>query len=364
MTTAHQTMIDAILAKTSRFCPEAVDLIGLYGSVLTGDVHERSDLDLLILTRDDRGYVLADAFILDDLQIGYDIYCTTWQMLEDDAECRHAYLSKLMDSRIIYVREEAALQRLNTLRERAAAILGSDARFERVESIVRQIIGDFAKVRPEDSLGALRCAAADAIYYALDAVMLRNGRYFKRGVKRTFEELEGLPLPLNFRENIERMVRADHAEDLYDVTRRFTENLADYAGVAYDPHPEAEPPAANSAQPAEKPAPTPDDLRGTYEEMYSNWRNKMYEAAARGDAFSSFMNLASLYYMLQDIADSVRLPDYAVMDQYDPTDLAANARLFDEVLERYGEEYAKLGLQVRRFRNAQEFAREYVGGEG
>ncbi|WP_289284637.1 hypothetical protein [Parablautia intestinalis] len=34
-----------------------------------------------------------------------------------------------------------------------------------------------------------------------------------------------------------------------------------------------------------------------YEEMYSNWKNKVTEAAGRDDVYSSFMNLLSLQWM-------------------------------------------------------------------
>lgn len=33
-------------------CPGALAMIGVYGSMLTGDVHEKSDLDLLIVIND------------------------------------------------------------------------------------------------------------------------------------------------------------------------------------------------------------------------------------------------------------------------------------------------------------------------
>ena len=56
----------------------------------------RSDLDLLILINDDAGWQLDQGFILDDTMIGYDIYCTSWEMLAEEAECRHAHLAKLM----------------------------------------------------------------------------------------------------------------------------------------------------------------------------------------------------------------------------------------------------------------------------
>lgn len=36
----NQKLIDAIIAKADRECPGALAMIGIYGSFLTGDIHE------------------------------------------------------------------------------------------------------------------------------------------------------------------------------------------------------------------------------------------------------------------------------------------------------------------------------------
>lgn len=32
-------------------------------------------------------------YLIDDVDIGYDIYCTSWDMIEEDAQCGHTHLS-------------------------------------------------------------------------------------------------------------------------------------------------------------------------------------------------------------------------------------------------------------------------------
>ena len=136
MLPAHKTIMDAIIRKADAVCPDSLALIGLYGSAATGDLHEKSDLDLLILIKDDNGWQLGKGFILDDSGIGYDIYCTNWGMLEGEASCEHAHLTKLMDSTIVYVRDEDALQKLMEMRAQAAQLLASDARFEKAQALM------------------------------------------------------------------------------------------------------------------------------------------------------------------------------------------------------------------------------------
>ena len=160
MNAVHQKIVDAVLEKAERECPGVLDLVGIYGSVCTGDVHEHSDLDLLILINDPKGYVLSKTFILDDEEIGYDVYCTTWENLEDDAKCGHAHLSKLMDSEVVYVRDESVTERLEGLKNQVREILGSDKRFEAIEGIREELCKIYGHAFVAETIGQLRGWAA------------------------------------------------------------------------------------------------------------------------------------------------------------------------------------------------------------
>ena len=344
MNETYQKIMDAVLEKARRECPEALDLVGIYGSVLTGDVHEHSDLDLLILINDPKGYVLAKTFILDDEGIGYDVYCTSWESLTDDANCGHAHISKLMDSQVVYVRDESVTERLEELKNQAREVLGSDKRFEVVAGIREELCMIYGRAFVAETVGQLRGWAAYMITRSLDAVMLWNGTYFKRGVKRTFEELEGLDIPDNFEKNVMKIVKATNFIELgiaigtlFKSVMRFTERRT------------------------RKAAPTKEGLAGTYEEMFSNWRNKMPEAAERGDAFSSFMNLASLQYMLEEITAENAIAKFSVMEEFDANNLVKNAKIFDDALEDYRQEYERLGMEPVRYASVDEFLKEYLG---
>ena len=343
MNAVHQKIVDAVLEKAKRECPGVLDLVGIYGSVCTGDVHEHSDLDLLILINDPKGYVLSKTFILEDEGIGYDVYCTTWESLTDDANCGHAHISKLMDSEVVYVRDESVTERLEGLKNQVREILGSDKRFEAIEGIREELCKIYGHAFVAETIGQLRGWAAYMITLSLDAVMLWNGTYFKRGVKRTFEELEGLDIPDDFEKSIMKIVQAKNYIELgialgtlFKSVMRFTERRT------------------------RKAAPTKESLAGTYEEMFSNWRNKMPEAAERGDAFASFMNLASLQYMLEDIGAENAIPKFSVLEEFDANDLSKNAKIFDDALEDYRQEYVKLGMDVVRYASVEEFMKGYL----
>ena len=136
MDIVNQKIIQAVIEKANKICPDSLALIGVYGSVAAEDEYEKSDLDLLILIEDDEGWKLGTGFILDDRNVGYDIYCTSLDGLRYDAECRHAHLSKLLDSRIVYVKNQDAYEELCALREQAKKLLESEERFRRVYELV------------------------------------------------------------------------------------------------------------------------------------------------------------------------------------------------------------------------------------
>ena len=185
--------------------------------------------------------------------------------------------------------------------------------------------------------------AFEVISYLLDAIMLYHGTYFRRGVKRTFEELATLPLDEIFIHTIQRTVVSKEVSQLRDLLRQ----LIIYA----ESHIRQE---KNKAEPS-------DALSGTYEEMYSNWRNKVEEAAKNNNPFASFMNMCSLHFMFLEISDGVEIGTFNIMNEYNPDSLENNTRTFDKYLQKYEEVYKQSGISVRRFADVDEFVANYLG---
>ena len=337
-----KTIIDAVIKKAEALCPDSLAMIGIYGSAATGDEHKKSDLDLMILINDENGWVLADVFILDDVDVGYDIYCTSWDMLEKDAQCNHAYLSKLFDSIIVYCKDKSSLKRLDEIRKNAAELLASNKRYDKANDAYCEAKKKFAESYLTESLSKVRSCAGAAIIFMENAVMLYNGRYFKKGTKRAFDELRQLDLPFDFETIITDIIRATTVEK---IRSRLTELLVLVNEYLKVPKQEELPSAAN--------------LCGTYEEMYSNWKNKMTEAADRDNVYSSFMNLLSLQDMFHEIAEGIEIDDFEIMDKFDPQNLEDNAHVFDETLSNYLAEYEKVGMCPKRYESVDEFVKDY-----
>ena len=343
MNATNQIILDAVTRKAEQICPDALDLIGIYGSCATGDTYEKSDLDLMILINDPKGYGLCECFVLEGPGIGYDLYCTTWESLENDACCGHAQLSKLLDAKVVYSRNESVLRRLEDLRAKATGILASDRRTELGMAAFESAKSSYADCFLAEDTGSVRLSAGMVINNLLGAVMLHNGRYFHRGVKRTFEELAVLKLPFDMEGLTLAVIRSKTVEEIRLALTALVCAVRDYLEA-----------------PCEKALPSRENLTGAYEEMFSNWRNKVWEAAENGDLFASFMNMGSCQLMLREIAAGVAVPDVDLMGGFDPVDLKANAEAFDSMLLQYAKIYRDSGFEPKIYESAEAFRKAYL----
>jgi len=327
----YQKVIDAIVEKARRDCPGSLALIGVYGSCCTGDVHEKSDLDLLILINDEKGYCLSKTFLEEEACIGHDLYCTTWQMLQSDAKFRHPHISKLMDSKILYCASDEGLARLESLRKQ---VMDSDTQNAAVTTL-DNARKTYAQAMTAENLAQARYHSGVMMHQLFAAVALLNNRYFRLGVRRVFDELEAMPLkPENLKDIVEEILSASSLRELQaGLTRllRSVETLFPATSAQAQPFP------------------------GTYEEMFSNWRNKMVLAAETGDRFLSFDSLFSLNGMLTELGYR-----WDILGRFDPHDLSANAKVFDETLELFLKEYEKAGISPAIYPTLDDFIRDYL----
>ena len=342
MNAVNRKIINAIIEKAENLYPDSLALIGVYGSVATGEDYAKSDLDLLILIQDEEGRKLGAGFILDDSGVGYDIYCTDWNNLHSEAQCHHAHISKLMDSEVIYVKNQKAYDELCKLREETKLFLKSDERFERVNELMTKAKAAYADSILCDTSGEVRLNAFKVMDCLLNAVMLWHGKYFRLGVKRTFEEIAKLPVSVEFTDNMRKTAAS---KDISEI-RVLLKELLLYAEKHMHREKQKEEPSAV--------------LTGTYEELFSNWRNKVEEAADNSDVFSSFANMCNFNYMLSDISYEFNIGDYNIMEEYNPENLAENVLIYDKYLEKYERLCNKAGIKIKRFSDVDAFVADYL----
>ncbi|MCI8632591.1 MAG: hypothetical protein HFE64_03790 [Lachnospiraceae bacterium] len=347
----NQKMIEAIIKKANHLCPDALALIGINGSFMRGDFYEKSDLDLLVLVNDDRDCPLACAFIQDDLQVGHDIYCTTWERLESDARYEHPHISKLMDAKIVYCADEKHRNRLDALRQMARAILAapfSEEDYLKAETLLKEAEHAYTAAMVSQQRTEVLDGAGRTIYYIENALAMLNKQYFHYGVNRTYDELKQLQYrPERICDRIEAIISAPSAASVQKhLSVLMGETLAVFQRVK------------ESLMPPRKPV-TKEALTGTYEEMYSNWRNKMYAAAKTENRHLAFMSLISSNAMFSEIREEADISRYDALKAYNAQDLHETAKAYDDMLNEYLSEYKKADIQVRRYADIDAFALAY-----
>lgn len=347
----NQKIIDAVIKKSDIVCPDSLALIGIYGSFITGDMHEKSDLDLLIVINDDRGWQLGCAFIQDDLQVGHDIYCTTWEYLQNEAKYEHPNISKLMDANIVYCADVKYRDRLEQLRNTTNDILSapfSEGDYTKAEKQLKEAEHYYTMAMISEHKSDVFDKAGRAIYFIENAIAMLNKQYFHYGVKRTYKELNAMQYrPEKLCDQIEDIISADSVVSVQKhLTALMKETMAVFNSV-------------KKMFAMQNKIITRDMLIGTYEEMYSNFRNKMYIAAEIGNRHLGFMSLVSANAMLSEIESEGSIDRYDVWKGYDPQDLQQTAKAYDNILNEYLKEYKKAGIQVKHYSDIEAFVLDY-----
>lgn len=348
----NRKIIDAVIKRADMVCPGALALIGIYGSFMTGEFHEKSDLDLLIVINDDRGWQLGCTFIQDDLQVGHDIYCTTWEQLQNDAGYEHPNISRLMDAKIVYCADDKYKEQLDTLRQTVKDILSApfaEEDYTKAEKLLKEAEHCCAMAMISEHMSEVLNWAGEAVYNVENAIAMLNKQYFHYGVKRAYEELNAMRnRPEKLCNMIDDVISAasvtsvqKHLSTLMKETVAVFHNVKENIAVQKNP-------VTGAA------------LIGTYEEMYSNWRNKMYVAAEAGDRHLAFMSLISLNAMFSEISSEADIGRYDALEVYNSQDLHKTAKAYDDILHEYLNEYGKAGIQVKHYSDIDAFVLDTV----
>ena len=347
--TRNRAIIDAVLAKAARCCPDALDLIAVTGSFSRDDYYEKSDLDLLIVINDPIGRRLAKCFVLGD--VGHDIYCQTHEVLEHAAEYPDPHVSKLLDAEVIYCRNNEVAEWYRRLGDELRARMASAPDTFTLNTIVEHMNAawqDFGRLCAEQDVGRCRYYAAGVLYRIEYAVYMLNGAYIRRGIRGIPDEISSLPrLPEDFAAHYHGLIEAQTAEDTRRETGlliRATDRLIKEVQKNICPR-----------QPL-----TPDALRGTYEEIYSNWRNKMYRAAAEDDRYLSWMTEAATQEFYDGMAAEYDMPAVPLMDSERGCDLLTRAHRFDRAMQLYGENYVRTKNAFCRYDSVDDFVADYL----
>lgn len=346
----NKKIVDAVIRRAELLCPNSVALIGVMGSFSFGDTHEKSDLDICIVINDYRGNILNTAFILDD--IGFHFYCTTWEQLEGLSNYTMPYVSELLGIDIVYSSDDIYLARHKSLCSRLRNILDREYSRYDFDNANRFIISAkryYADIMLSSSYGDALIGFGRLIYNLEQCIYLHNKSYIRRGIKRIPEDIVGLEyLPRDYSlaysdlSNISTIEDIkSHATKLLNNGLEFTDRMQSRLNKAYM-------------------APV-NALRGTYETVYSNGRNKMQHASETSNPYLTLVASFECQEFYDDIYDDLGLPSIKLMDSISLGDLNHSSKVFLEAMDQLVEQYEKHGLRVKNYDSVDDFVMEYSG---
>ena len=347
----NKKLIDMVIERAKRDFPQDIALIGLTGSFSTGDYHEKSDLDLIIVNNTDRGWQIGSCFILED--VGYDIYCTPWETrLAQQATLENPGVSSLTDLQILYCAKPEYLEKFNALKQQALDLMAKTIGIENINRAKKHI--DYAKQNYADMMistevGDVRYASSELLYNLVNAIVNINNTCIKRGIKRYFEELSAYTyLPENFKHNYMAIIEAKTIRAMRDTSLVFLSSVTALYDKLHQQH-------------APKLTPTYDNVAGTYEEAWCNLRNKVLNAVACKDKSYAFFaaNGAQNYFdemtFLQCGTKKMHLMQY-----FDVDNLEKFQEAFLTVMDEYLAVYKKVGREVKHYATFEELYADYM----
>jgi hypothetical protein len=301
-----QKIIDMVIERAKRDFPDNIGLIGLSGSFSHGDYHEYSDVDLIIVNVTERGWEISFGFILGD--VGYDIYCTPWEpRLASQSKLESQMVSCLLDMKVLYVAKPEYLDKFNAYRQAALAELAKPigvSCLDRAAKLIEQAKQEYVNTLLTEEIGPVRYAAGCVAYHTINAIVSLNNTYIKRGIRRYLVELRAYPyLPEEFEIDYMAVIDGKTVDEL----RRAAFALLKRLNKLYEEMVEKF---------IEKPTPTHENLCGTYEELWSNCRNKVIRSTDLADKNYAFQAVLGAQNYLDEMTADRGTPKFDLMKDF------------------------------------------------
>ena len=335
----NKKLIDMVIERVKRDFPDEIEFIGLTGSFSKNDFHEKSDLDLIILNNTDKGWGIAESFIFDD--VGYDIYCASWDNV-----------AKITDMQILYCSKPGHIEKYNKLKEQTlqkfAEPIGINC-INRAKECLDRAKQEYANTMLSDDLCKIRYASGEFLNHIVHTLAdLNNSCIDKYGVKRFLEELMKYKyLPENFEMLYMAVIESKNIQEIREASFSLLNEISRlYAQMRKDF--------------TEQPVPTYDNLWGTYEELWCNSRNKVIRSASLKDKSYAFYAAVGAQSYFDEMTEVKGTKKFDLLQYFDADNLDIFKEAFLKAMDEYLIEYDKVGRKVLKFDKFEELYDYYM----
>lgn len=355
----NKKIIQTILKAIENKCPESIDLIGIYGSFCNGEYHLKSDLDLIIIRNDDKAKVLDKCIIFDD--IGFDINTKSWDEIEALSKYNTPFVTQLFQLGIVYFRNQEVLNKIKNIQKKLIQNMNNT---DIVEESIRVHFRN--ALEAYDYLTASNNKTDMNLYYSRIIKELEYVIYFLNN-KYVTKGINNIPVEINSMENIPNGF-LDAYKNITDFNSKeeMTKKALDIIGTIQlhlDSFMIISEYTYEEEKIVEKKKITKDVLKETYEEIFSNFRNKMFYAIDINSQYLSFMAMSGAQEFYDEITNNYDVPRVNLLDKYNPKDLVENKNNFENSLSIWEKVYRENGLKVERYNRYEELQYMYFDEE-
>lgn len=345
----NSRILSKILDKIKTEYSDRVDIVAIGGSFCSGLYHEKSDFDAVIVANDEVDD-LSKCFILDE--IGQDIYYTYWDRFEHMAKYENMFSTKLKDLDIVYYRNEEVLNKYKQLQEQLDINMNdTEKNKQTINKYLDSIISKKNTINKTDNLNELYKLIGSLMNDIENILFINNKLYLFGGTKNILTELYFMVnIPENFIDDYKKVLDLNNINDIKDWTNSIVDTLLSY----FNKDDNKEVMYEFDSDKVVKEDITRNALIGTYEELYSNYYNKLLNAADSNNKYLSFRTMIDAQGFFDEFTNTFNLPEFNLLDKYNPNNLMANLNEFTTLLNKWKKLYDQFQIDAEEYDSIEE----------
>jgi len=249
-------------------------------------------------------------------------------------------ISCLTDLKIVYCAKSEYMERFNSYKQKALDLLAKPIGKEslgQAEKYINTAKQHYAETMISDDTGTVRFASCGVVYYLMNALVRMNNTYIKRGIKRYREEILSYKhIPDNLDKIYMSVIEAATIDEIRNTSHEMLKSVVHLYNEMCEKF-------------VEKPTPAYDDIDGTYEELWSNCRNKVILSCDLGDKSYAYHAATGAQYFLDEMTEMIGTKKFDLMKYFDANNLQTFKGAFLCAMDEYLEECNKVGKKINKF---------------
>ena len=345
----NNKILSKILDKIKKEYADKVDIVAIGGSFCSGLYREKSDFDAVIIANDEVDD-LSKCFILHG--IGQDIYYSFWDRFEHMAEYEDMFSTKLKNLDIVYYRNEEVLNKYKQLQDRLDKNMNDSEKNEKtIDKYLDSIISKKNSINKLENLNDLYKLVGSLMNDIENTLFINNKLYLFGGTKNILTEIYFMAnIPDNFINEYEKILDLNNISDIKNWTNSIVSLLLNY----FNKEDNNEVMYEVKDNKAIKEDISRNALVGTYEELYSNYYNKLLNAAKTNNKYLSFRTMIDAQGFFDEFTNQFNLPKFNLLEKYNPNNLMDNINAFMVLLSKWKTLYNQFQIDVEEYSSIEE----------